>query len=102
MKQYKYIGDSDELTTKGKVYNVNQDGDFIDDTGTISTLCDGFEKYFEEVKSELQQLIQDRIKYKSQEKDYNDTNPKEYLKAHKLRKQTEKAIFKILENDING
>jgi len=47
----------------------------------------------------LKKLIQDRIKYKSQEKDYNDTNPKEYLKAHKLRKKTEKAIFKILENE---
>ena len=51
------------------------------------------------MSEELKKLIQDRIKYKLDEKDYNDTNPKEYLKAHKLRKQTEKAIFKILENE---
>jgi len=37
-----------------------------------------------ELTPELKKLIQDRIKYKKQEKDYNDTNPKEYLKPHVL------------------
>lgn len=34
MRRYKYIGETDELTTNGKIYNVKKDGTFIDDTNT--------------------------------------------------------------------
>lgn len=51
------------------------------------------------MEATLKELVEKRKEYKLQEKDYNDTNPKKYLEAHKLRKQTEKAIFKILENE---
>ena len=48
----------------------------------------------------LKELVEKRKKLKEVEKKYFDfESPKEYLKAHKLRKQTEKAIFKILENE---
>jgi len=62
--------------------------------------------YIREVSSkqmtELQQLVQKRKELKLVEKKYFDfESPKEYLKAHKLRKQTEKEIFKILENECS-
>ena len=47
MKQYKYIGETDELTTNGKIYNVKANGTFIDDTNTECCLGNDFEKYFE-------------------------------------------------------
>ena len=48
----------------------------------------------------LQQLVEKRKELKAVEKKYFDfESPKEYLKARKLRKQTEKAIFKILGNE---
>lgn len=50
MKQYKYIGETDELTTKGKIYDVKTDGTFIDDTGTECGMGNDFNKYFEFVK----------------------------------------------------
>jgi len=54
------------------------------------------------MNSTLKQLVQKRKELKLVEKKYFDfESPKEYLKAHKLRKQTEKAIFKILENENN-
>jgi len=50
--------------------------------------------------TELQQLVEKRKELKAVEKKYFDfESPKEYLEAHKQRKQTEKAIFKILENE---
>jgi len=45
----------------------------------------------------LKQLSQKRDELKIEEKNYNDTNPKEYLKSHKKRKKTEKAIFKLIK-----
>jgi len=51
----------------------------------------------------LKELVQDRKELKRLEKEYYDyESPICYLEAHKLRKKIEKAIFKILENDING
>ena len=48
----------------------------------------------------LKELVQKRKDLKLVEKKYFDfESPKEYLETHKLRKQTEKAIFKILENE---
>jgi len=48
----------------------------------------------------LKELVEKRKELKAVEKKFFDfESPKEYLKAHKLRKQTEKAIFKILENE---
>jgi len=48
----------------------------------------------------LKELVEKRKELKAVEKKYFDfESPKEYLKAHKLRKQTEKEIFKILENE---
>ena len=48
----------------------------------------------------LKELVEKRKELKAVEKKYFDfESPKEYLKARKLRKQTEKAIFKILENE---
>lgn len=47
MKRYKYIGETDELTTHGKIYKVQSDGTFIDDTNTKCGLGSNFEKYFE-------------------------------------------------------
>jgi len=52
MKKYRYIGESDELTTNGKVYEVEEDNTFIDNTGTICGLSSSFKKYFELVKEE--------------------------------------------------
>jgi len=50
--------------------------------------------------TELQQLVEKRKELKAVEKKYYDfESPKKYLEAHKLRKKTEKAIFKILENE---
>ena len=46
----------------------------------------------------LKQLSQKRDQLKSVEKKYFDfESPKEYLEARKLRKQTEKAIFKLIK-----
>jgi len=50
MKKYKYIGETDILTTNGKIYNIRPNLKFIDDTGTLCGLVDGWQKYFEEVK----------------------------------------------------
>jgi len=47
MRRYKYIGETDELTTNGKIYNVKKNGTFIDDTNTECCLGNDFEKYFE-------------------------------------------------------
>ena len=47
MRRYKYIGETDESTTNGKIYNVKKDGTFIDDTNTECCLGNDFEKYFE-------------------------------------------------------
>ena len=46
---------------------------------------------------ELKELSYQRDNLKTKEKDYNDTNPKGYLKAHKERKQVEKQIFKLIK-----
>ena len=52
------------------------------------------------MKATLKELVEKRKELKAVERKYFDfESPKEYLKAHKLRKQTEKAIFKILENE---
>jgi 2-hydroxychromene-2-carboxylate isomerase len=52
------------------------------------------------MEATLKELVEKRKELKAVEKKYFDfESPKEYLKAHKLRKQTEKAIFKILENE---
>lgn len=46
----------------------------------------------------LKQLSQKRDQLKAVEKKYFDfESPKEYLEARKLRKQTEKAIFKLIK-----
>jgi len=45
----------------------------------------------------LKRLNKQRDYYKELEKDYNDTNPKEYLKSHKERKKVEKQIFKLIK-----
>ena len=46
----------------------------------------------------LKQLSQKRDQLKAVEKKYFDfESPKEYLKANKLRKKTEKAIFKLIK-----
>lgn len=46
----------------------------------------------------LKQLSQKRDELKAVEKKYFDfESPKEYLKANNLRKQTEKAIFKLIK-----
>ncbi len=46
----------------------------------------------------LKQLSQKRDQLKEVEKKYFDfESPKEYLKANKLRKETEKAIFKLIK-----
>jgi len=50
MKKYKYIGETDILTTNGKIYNVTERGKFLDDTGTYSSFGKDWQKYFEEVK----------------------------------------------------
>ena len=55
MKTYKYIGDTDELTTKGNLYKVGVNGVFIDDTGTECCLGADFKKYFEFVKETKKQ-----------------------------------------------
>jgi len=49
MIKLKYIGETDEMTTKGKVYNIKSDGTFIDDTRTECSLGDNYKDYFEEV-----------------------------------------------------
>lgn len=46
---------------------------------------------------ELKELSHQRDKLKEKEKDYNDTNPKEYLQAHRERKKIEKQIFKLIK-----
>lgn len=46
----------------------------------------------------LKQLSDKRDKLKEVEKKYFDfESPKEYLEAHKERKKTEKAIFKLIK-----
>ena len=50
MREYKYIGDTDEWTTKGNVYKVSDDDTFIDETNTECYLGADFEKYFEFIK----------------------------------------------------
>lgn len=58
--------------------------------------------------TELKQLVEKRKELKAVEKETENyvllddfSMQHRYYKAHKLRKKTEKAIFKILENDIN-
>ena len=52
MKKYKYIGESDEMTTKGRIYNVKSNGIFIDDTNSECCLGSNYKKYFEIVENE--------------------------------------------------
>ncbi len=52
MKQYRYIGESDELTTDGKIYESKDGESFIDDTGTICKFSSNWKKYFELVSEE--------------------------------------------------
>jgi len=49
MRRLKYIGETDEMTTKGKVYKIKSDGTFIDDTNTECELGHNYKDYFEEV-----------------------------------------------------
>jgi|SRR6478609_775242 len=62
MKKYKYIGESDELTTNGKIYEVDDDGTFIDDTMTKCGLSNGFEKHFELIKED-EMTTEERLVY---------------------------------------
>jgi len=50
MKQYKYIGETDEFTTNSKIYNVRPNLKFIDDTGALCSFADGWQNYFKEIK----------------------------------------------------
>jgi hypothetical protein len=50
MKNYRYIGETDEMTTYGKVYQVGINKEFIDDLGEICSLGNDYKKYFEEIK----------------------------------------------------
>jgi len=65
MKKYKYIGESDETTTKGKIYNVKPNGIFIDDTNSECCLGSDYKKYFEIVENE---------EAKQKEKTYTEKN----------------------------
>jgi len=76
--------------------NTNLGGSVVAVTYGKERLKELLNKYTEE----LDKLVEKRKELKAVEKKYFDfESPKEYLKAHKLRKQTEKAIFKILENE---
>ena len=84
MKKYKYIGESDEMTTKGKIYNVKSNGIFIDDTNSECCLGSDYKKYFEIVESEG---------VKQKEKTYTEKNMNDaYDKGFKdgLNKQLDK------------
>jgi len=68
MKLYRYTGETDELTTFGKIYEVQDDNTFIDDTMTTCGLSKGFEKYFQLVEEEP--TLRDKIQIEKQKEDF--------------------------------
>jgi len=68
MKLYRYTGETDELTTFGKIYEVQDDNTFIDDTMTTCGLSKGFEKYFQLVEEEP--TLRDKIQIEKQKEEF--------------------------------